>query len=444
MSNSNIWEMYGLYSNPFTSEPLTLFSRDIPIDMFVGREKELSIVKKIISSHSSSRILLVGNIGIGKTTFANYVRYSKLEKGFFTPFAEIGVMSHWSPEDLMITTLSAIYNTLNRMVEKKAKMDKELMKRLETMFGICRSRDMGGSISVLGSGVGINYGGSVGSPIVNSYMLIELMKEVVEELKKAGFQKVIIQYNNLELIPEMGDKRLKILFNGIREFIETPDTHFIFIGDKTIPQFFSQIPRVEQVFQSPIILEPFTLEEIMAIIKKRIEVLTIKREGVEIKPLNPATSDAVSVLYDLYKGNVRDIMKSISTVVMEISKTQPIQINGHTIKRTLHGMAKERYLSQLNNTDLKILDIILRKGETTNKLISEKLKMQPQNVSNSLTNLKDALCIRLSRVEGRSRYYVPTPEASWLLLEPPPIEAGQRELGEFVSDYQQIPETKRL
>lgn len=435
MSNSNIWEMYGLYSNPFTSEPLAMFSKDIPLDMFVGREKELATVNKIISSHSSSRILVCGNIGIGKTTFVNYIRYSWFNKGFFTPFAEIGVQSHWTAEDLMIETLSAIYYTIKRidgLKEKLTKVNKNLMENLESIFGIYRGSDIGFSLNSSIVGGGFSRGKSISPPHINSYMLIDTMKHVVENLKQVGYKKLIIQYNNLELIPEMGDKELKKLFNGIREFIESPDTHFIFIGDNTVHQFFNQIPRVEQVFQSPVFLEPFRIDEIRLIMEKRIEILSIKGEGIKIKPLNPVFPDAIKVLYDLYNGNVRDIMKGIATVITEIVTNKPIQINELILKRVLFKLAKEKFLSALNRTDLKVLNVIIMKGETTNKLISGKLKMQPQNVSNSITTLRERKAVRLSRVEGRARYYTTSAEAKWLLLQPNPIEQGQRSLSEMM------------
>ena len=78
-----------------------------------------------------------------------------------------------------------------------------------------------------------------------------------------------------------------------------------------------------------------------------------------------------------------------------------------------------------NTNTLKILKRILEKRETTNKLLAEHFKMLPQNISTALTTLREVGAIKLSREEGRAKYYVPSQESLWLLLEPSPDWEGQ-------------------
>ena len=80
-----IWELYGLKTNPFFSDPLLIFGGDIDLKVgFVGREEETRRLKNIIYGNSSSRILISGDVGVGKTTFVNYVRAMASQDKFFT------------------------------------------------------------------------------------------------------------------------------------------------------------------------------------------------------------------------------------------------------------------------------------------------------------------------------------------------------------------------
>ena len=91
------------------------------------------------------------------------------------------------------------------------------------------------------------------------------------------------------------------------------------------------------------------------------------------------------------------------------------------MRAVLHKISNGRFLSGFTKEEgntIRILKQILEKRETTNKLLSGHFKMLPQNVSASLAMLRDIGAIKLSREEGRARYYVPSQEALWLLLEP--------------------------
>src|SRR3989344_5309606 len=97
-SNYNIWQLYGLKGNPFTTDPLSTYGDDLPIEKsFFGRDQEVEKMKKIIYSNRTSRILVYGEIGIGKTTFVNYIKYHGIKDGYFTPLGELSIQYNWTP-----------------------------------------------------------------------------------------------------------------------------------------------------------------------------------------------------------------------------------------------------------------------------------------------------------------------------------------------------------
>jgi len=78
------WRKYNLKENPYFQEPLAISDGKIPMSAFIGRKKEILNIKKMIEI-GEGRFLIIGDSGVGKTTFVNYVRANAPNKKFFTP-----------------------------------------------------------------------------------------------------------------------------------------------------------------------------------------------------------------------------------------------------------------------------------------------------------------------------------------------------------------------
>jgi DNA-binding MarR family transcriptional regulator len=417
-----IWSLYGLKGNPFSTEALPTFGGELTIDNFYGREKETKIVEDIIYNNLQSRMLINGAIGIGKTTFVNYIRAQSFEKGYFTTIAEIGIQHEWEAQEFMKVTLSSIYTSINRIKGVRQKFDKEFLDKLDIYFGMIRGRSGGISGGAAGFSLGKDKGVDYDVPELDSFMMKDLLVEIVENLRKAGYKGLIIHYNNLEFLSEKEDKTLIKLFNGIRDFLQIERVHFIFVGDLTVSDVLQKVPRADDIFFPPIHLEPFSYKEVCSVIDRRVEFLRIRNITVD----KPFTNEAIEILYKLFSGNIRAIFKSLTTAITALAvDNKPIIIYPRNMAIVLKKIAEDKYLSNLNQTEMKILEQIIKRKETTNKLISEALKLKPQNISNGITTLRNYNCIRLSRVEGRARYYVPAPEIRWLFFN----VASNEELG---------------
>lgn len=430
--NYNIWNLYGLQDNPFNTDPLTPYGTELPIDKtFLGRQEEREKLKRIIHSNKTIRIQIYGDIGVGKTSFVNYIKH-ELRGNYFTPLAELSIQYNWTPEEFMFNTISLLYTTIDRTETIRNKIDGTMLQKWSIIFGTNRgqSESVSGSIGASLGNIGGNLGGGVdrsqsyGVPQLNSTTLKILLQDVLDELLRIGYRGAIIHYNNLELVQDKGEKQLKRIMNGIRGFMQVRGAHFIFVSDRTLYELFQKLQRVEDIFKVSMMLKPFGIEEIKAIIEKRIELLSMPG----VKAIRPFDEEALKLLYKVYNGNLRGILRGLECAIIETVQSRPIMINSAIMKTKLFKFAKNKFLSGFTKEDgvtIKILMRILEKRETTNKQIAEHFKMQPQNVSTALTQLRGAGAIRLSREEGRSRYYIPTQEALWLLLEPVPNIEGQ-------------------
>ncbi len=406
-SLENIWELYGVNENPFSTSPILVIGGSIPIDSFVGRGEHIKRLSKILGSKGGSRTFIYGDIGVGKTSFVNVVRHSAHEKGFFTPFKEITTQDSWEADDFILNTLSSIYATLKLLKDKP--LSEELYHKIESLFEVGRnSVNVGVSIA----GFGGNYGSERSTEQLPSFSLHQFFSEIMENINRKTGKEIIIHYNNLELISE---KKLRKLFDNLRDFFQTKNVHFIFIGNLTAYSIMQSIPRFSSILtDTPFHIEVLKINEVKEIIKKRFEHLRISESYNLIYPYN---EDSLQILYDLFKGNIRDILNSLSTAIFYATSERPIVMDRNKLAKTLKEILEKRYLNSLTPKIREVLNEMVNYEEITNKYLSDKLRIPRSNTSTYIKDLETAGCVYLRRKNGKDKYWKVDPKIRWLLLK---------------------------
>jgi Cdc6-like AAA superfamily ATPase len=406
---TNIWELYGLRENPFSTSPLLVKGGTLPIDSFVGRDEQLERLFKIFGSRGGSRVLVCGDVGVGKTTFVNYARNHALQKGFFTPFKEIGIQVYWDTDQFILNTLAGIYATTKLLKEEQRPLEKETFKKLEALLEI-GSKDFEGGVSV--AGFGVNYGRQTRQPTQIATSTLEgLFQEITQEIVKKTGKDIIIHYNNLELLPE---NSITKIFNNLRDLLQTPNVHFVFVGNLTVKSIFQGMPRLSSIMSdTPIILDNLKKEEIEEIIKKRMDKIGIGKDLNYVIPYRP---EVLKTLYELYGGNIRDILNSLATAITEVAREKPVILDQPLLARTLKSVVEKRYLAGLQKRARQVLMEAVKHKEITNRELSEVTKMARTNMSTYLKQLEAKGCIYLRRREGKDKYWSIDSKIKWLLL----------------------------
>ena len=406
--DNNPWELYGVKENPFSISPLLVKGGAIPIDSFVGRGEHIKRLSKIIASKGGSRTFIYGDIGIGKTSFVNVVRSSAFEKGFFTHFKEITTQDKWDADQFVLNTLSAFYSTLKLLKEKP--ISDENYKKLVSLFEIGRTNiNAGASIGVLGGSYVVTHNPT---EVLTSFSLESLFGEIMEDINNHTKKEVIIHYNNLELVTE---KKIKYLFDTLRDFFETKNVHFVFIGNLTAYSILLSVPRFSSILSdTPFHLETLSYEEVKEVIKKRFEGLRISEE---LNTIYPYTDDCLKILYDLMGGNIREILNSLSTAVLHATSESPIKLDRNKLAKTLKEVLEKRYLSRLTPKIREVLEEIVKHDEITNKSISDKLKIERSNISKYIKELENAGCVFLRRKTGKDKFWKADSKIRWSLLK---------------------------
>jgi len=413
----DIWELYGVRENPFSTSPLLVMGGSIPIESFVGRGEFIKRLSKVVGSGGGSRVFVYGDVGVGKTSFVNVVRSSAYEKKFFTHFKEITTQDKWTADEFILNTLSAIYSTLKLLKEKP--IGEELYQRLESLFQIGK-KSVNAGVSV--AGFGGNYGSERTTSNLTSFSLQDFFSEVIEDINKHTGKETIIHYNNLELVSE---KKIRYLFENLRDFFQTKGVHFIFIGNLTAFSILQSVPRFSSILNdTPLNIEPLSLQEVKEIIRKRFEYLKLSEEYNFILPYD---DDCLKVVYELMDGNIRDILNTLQTAVFYATDEAPIILDRNKLARVLKEVLETRYLNNLTPRPRSVLDEIIKHYEITNKALADKLDLPRSNISTYIKDLESAGCVYLRRKNGKDKFWKADPKIKWSLLK----ENSQQSLSSF-------------
>ena len=131
----------------------------------------------------------------------------------------------------------------------------------------------------------------------------------------------------------------------------------------------------------------------------------------------PYNKEVLVELYDLYSGNIRDILNSLDTAVTKATVDRPIVLDKDDLAKILRQALNEDVLDKLQGRAREVLFKILEKGEITNKEIAILTGLKRPNVSGYLMDLANIGCIELKHQNGKDKYWGVMPHIKWLNLK---------------------------
>lgn len=404
----SVWSKYGLRESPFITTPTRLLGI-LPIGkVFSGRENETKRLIKILISSNTTRTLVLGDFGVGKTTFVNYIKWvlclkEKTKSEFVTTPIEIKIQPDWDANKFLLSTLSSIYNASIIFKWDEDGMKLQSLKKIEEYVTIGTQKAVQGTIGVIGAG----YSETKSIPSFTSPEIYEsLLTNLCLELREEGKQ-LLISYDNMENI---NSNRLADFFKTIKDYIQIEGLHSIFIGPPKCLSALEKYPQVHSVFTQPTILESLTEENVLEILKKRCEALKFK-DGNYISPYDEDT------VRDIYKrlNNIRFTFKVLEDTTLFTEMQAPCKI---TIKeiQAVQEKEKQEILSKLTVQETKIISALM---EIQDKVILGKLakltNIGSTNLTNPLKELEDKGVITITKSQkDKRRKYVQLSENSYL------------------------------
>lgn len=406
--SQDIWKKYGFYHNPFDTKALSSRPGEpLPVaKAIVGRgwkSPEFRLLTNILKTPGGGRVVIEGDIGVGKTTFMNYHRFlweNKAKDKLFTPIHEISVLPEWKVKDFLLNILGVLITKLTHVKPNFAKGNP----LLEETLALCKvflSTSFQVQGNILWGGGGFGKGREISLPQPSEAILLYYLESLVKAIKDLGYAGIILHFDDMELISRRCPQTIRNLLEDIRNILQLPDVYFIFIGH---PGFFGQIisslERVRSIFFGyPIHLPPLTKQETIEAMNRRYHLLAIKKE----KFIKPVEDSFIEKLYDLYNGKIRFIMDAMTLVIPELSNPTTLSSKeGYAILKRL-VLEKIQYI--LPEREISLLIKAARKEKFTNNDMSELSGLSAVNISHILANLQELNFIYLEQQVGRKRYY---------------------------------------
>jgi len=376
----NIWAKFGLRSSPYSPTALSLIGNLDIGRAFYGRKEELSVLGNRVHSNSSSRTLIVAKSGEGKTSLGNYLRWklcrekSFNENKFITNVEEMRVQNNWNLNEFLRKTLYEIYNASIIFNWRKDGME------LKTLVEIKDKLDLFSQENVINSNLPTE---------VLQNLFLKICKEIGEYNKK-----IIFQYNSIE---NLSNEELGNFLMSIKEILETPNTHWLFLGMTESLSVIEQYPQLHSRFQNYLHLESLTKEEVLEILKLRCECLSTS--GNYIKPY---ADETISVLYERLNGNMRFIFKIMDDISEKLCSSN-CKITIDEIN-CVQQKERENTFKRLTPNHQKILSYLVDKGENPMTELAIGTKILPSNLPKEIRELQDRgiIIARKDPNDGRS------------------------------------------
>ena len=376
---SSIWLKYGLQETPYSTSPLRLFGTLRIEKVFSNREQEIKALGVCISSASSTRTLITGEPGVGKTTFCNYLRWLLCRKDFeqsrfLTTPVELKVQNNWNNKQFLRSSLASIYNANIIFDWKKQGVQIAAFNDLEGYIKATKGKHVGGGAQILGSGGSIDYGGTLTLPDdVSSEVLEDFFLRIIKEINMQG-KAVILQYNNLENVET---ERLANLLKSVREYLQIDGLHTLFLGPSESLSAVEMYPQVHSVFGKTIFLDPLDELQVLEILKKRCEALKVP-DGNYIPPYS---DDTIKSLYKILNKNIRFVFKILDDVTNRAGENAPCKISLEDIQ-SYSKEESQKKLENLTDNEKKVLSALLDKNGLSQGELAEITKISSSNLSN--------------------------------------------------------------
>ncbi len=400
------WESLGFKDNPFNTDPIIQST----LELYTGHEQDIKVCQNVL--HERNVMLVVeGARGVGTTSFANFLRFSaQSKKEYFTPSNEMRVGPGWSIETLLAVIIANIVREIDLVQTNKVAKDKRFQDAKAVTMRIAETFR---SFGLDALGFGINYGRSAGivsQPIVvPAAVLGHHLEDLAALIQSSGYKYgILLQLNNLDVGEIHEEKHLKYLFNELRDYVQTNNVSWLFVGDIGLRKFIAQqVDRLDDIVSHEAQINPLNTPDYKKLVDKRV-----KYYRTQPTARLPIDEDVFLYLFKLTNGRLRYVFGLIKRLLNELSIGDLMdQLTLNIIKPMITKFARDRLSkNDLTNSEQLMLKELVRLGPTNATKLSKEMGKSRQYVSRVLVKLSEVNLLNVKQ-EGRDRVYEPVLDA---------------------------------
>lgn len=303
------WNVYNLRGSPFFQETLEqAHGAPHPLELFVGRERELAAMQAVIRSAGSSRQAVAGASGVGKTTLVQSVKAAALADGYLATDGLVPFLPDDTPERLFGRVLGALYDTI--LANRPQSIGNPAMQAAQQLVRADRLYGGGANVSIMGVGAGASRSVTVFSP---KDLLIDgprVVRDLLALVRESDARGVVLHLNNLENLSEAESADAAEILRSLRDSMLLHDgLHYIVVGTTdAVVSVVNTYPQIRSVFSTPLLLEPMPVRDMHALLAARYDHERLDPARPVVPPVDP---DAVEELYGLFRGDLRGLLKAL-------------------------------------------------------------------------------------------------------------------------------------
>ncbi len=407
----DIWSRYGFRGNPFDTAALsTSTGALLPVSKaIVGRDMdstESKMLTGVLRSKGGGRVVVEGDIGVGKTTFVNYHRYLwevEAEDKLLTPATEMAVTNNLNVADFVSNILGAILGKIILLKGEKYVHGRPLLHELFLLNRVFTHRSLDIQATLYGFGGGLGRSAQSSLPELTDVQLVSYLGDLVAETKALGYKGVFLHFDNMELASLRNPEETRQRFEQLRDLLQIHDVYYIFVAQRGFfKDIISPLERVRSVFSGfPISVPPLTKDQLVEAIQRRYELLAIHPD----RYIRPVDDTLLGYLYDLYDGKIRFILDAVTSIVTNLPHVGTETLDVSAAKTYLAELVIDRLRHELTGREWDVLRVAVRLGSFTNAQVTRALKQQRQNISKYFNSLLQKRLIYPHHRQGRQIYY---------------------------------------
>jgi hypothetical protein len=331
------WAPYGLSDDPYFQQPLEPDSdpdATRPISLFVGRDEEIRLLGGQVVGSSSSRAVVQGTAGVGKTSFVNRLKVALSEHDVLTHAEPVRVTPGMTPRRFVAAVLKVLNQMRASLTPSAATVSSALARAAgkakraavlgeEDAFWQRVGRIVDGEDSLAG-GVSFAAFGAQQERVripaeVEEMSLDDELARAVAYLTRRGTRRVLIHVDNLENLSRDDARAAAGLMQDVRDALLVEHSHWLFVGTTDIEdQIFRATPQVGGIVPFAVTLEPLEPAQVAELLERRYRHLQRGRRLVA-----PVRSDVAAELYVRYRGHLRDFLRLLSAAVQRQASIAP-------------------------------------------------------------------------------------------------------------------------
>lgn len=429
---ANPWLLYNLQSDPFFQEPLTAGpGTAYPVgELFVGRESEVRQLGAQVLGSTSSRALVQGPAGVGKTSVVQNLKAAAADQGVLTHVDAVRIVSGMTAGQFcaeVLRTLLQIRAARTLLTGQDARKGKRRSHRQALKPTSSRARAdtqdsdrfwrrvtrvlEGEDASAVGLSLASIGGSLEPTRIAAERTDLSLFHELNEAFRLLGdgTHRVLVHINNLENLTGTDIEAATRLLQDVRDVLLTAHSHWVFVGAEDIGErVFARVPQLSGILPLVVTLAPLSPDEVEVLLEKRYRHLA---RGIRyVPPVEPSVGARV---YRRYHGDLRNFLRLLSRAAQHHAiRAAPEPMTEAAILTTMSPLYLRDLVHHIGESDVTHLRRLVEAAGTAAahdvfrvSEVQTRLKVAQSTASDMVERWLERGVIRHASTSGKSVYY---------------------------------------